>query len=62
MVVDSKQDSSCFSAHLLNKSFPFLLDVLWTSGLLEFSRPVGRMLVPNLLDEVVVVCVLVIID
>ena len=56
-VVDSNEvvNSSCFSAHLLNKSFPFLLDVLWTSGLLEFSRPVGRMLVPNLLDEVVLV-------
>ena len=51
IVSKDSNDSSCFSAHLLNKSFPFLLEVLWTSGLEDESRPVGRMLVPSLDDD-----------
>ena len=54
--VDTSMDVSsfccCLSAHLLNKSLPFLLDVLWTTvSALLASRPVGRMLVPSLLEE-----------
>ena len=51
IVSKDSNDFSCFSAHLLNKSFPFLLEVLWTSGLEDESSPVGRMLVPSLDDD-----------
>ena len=60
---------ACFSACLLKRSFPFLLEVVWTVWLvslvsvwLDSCIPAGMMLVPSLLELLELLCLLVIID